>query len=97
MKSIIDEEKLKNCLQRIELYKREEKKIIMNINHLYKDNKKNYQTNNTDNLLEKQEEIGNRLAVIERIHNQDTKIIVDTIEIYNELQAETEKRFDNIV
>ena len=40
MKSIIDEEKLKNCLQRIELYKREEKKIIMNINHLYKDNKK---------------------------------------------------------
>lgn len=97
MKSIIDEEKLKNCLQRIELYKREEKKIIMNINHLYKDNKKNYQTNNTDNLLEKQEEIGNRLAVIERIHNQDTKIIVDTIEKYNELQAETEKRFDNIV
>ena len=97
MKSIIDEEKLKNCIQRIELYKREEKKIIMNINHLYKDNKKNYQTNNTDNLLEKQEEIGNRLAVIERIHNQDTKIIVDTIEKYNELQAETEKRFDNIV
>lgn len=97
MKSIIDEEKLRNCLQRIELYKREEKKIIMNINHLYKDNKKNYQTNNTDNLLEKQEEIGNRLAVIERIHNQDTKIIVDTIEKYNELQAETEKRFDNIV
>ena len=69
----------------------------MNINHLYKDNKKNYQTSNTDNLLEKQEEIGNRLAVIERIHNQDTKIIVDTIEKYNELQAETEKRFDNIV
>lgn len=97
MKSIIDEEKLKNCLQRIELYKREEKKIIMNINHLYQDNKKNYQTSNTDNLLEKQEEIGNRLAVIERIHNQDTKIIVDTIEKYNELQAETEKRFDNIV
>ena len=97
MKSIIDEEKLKNCLQRIELYKREEEKIIMNINHLYKDNKKNYQTSNTDNLLEKQEEIGNRLAVIERIHNQDTKIIVDTIEKYNELQAETEKRFDNIV
>lgn len=97
MKSIIDEEKLKNCLQRIELYKREEKIIIMNINHLYQDNKKNYQTSNTDNLLEKQEEIGNRLAVIERIHNQDTKIIVDTIEKYNELQAETEKRFDNIV
>ena len=97
MKSIIDEEKLKNCLQRIELYKREEKKIIMNIKHLNKKKKKNYQTSNTDNLLEKQEEIGNRLAVIERIHNQDTKIIVDTIEKYNELQAETEKRFDNIV
>ena len=97
MKSIIDEESLRKCLQKIELYKKEEKIKFMNINNLYIQDRNNYETSNTDKNEKKKEEISNRFITIERLHDQETKIITDNIEKYNTLKVETEKKFDNLI
>lgn len=97
MKSIIDEESLRKCLQKIELYKKEEKIKFMNINNLYIQDRNNYETSNTDKIVEKKEEISNRFITIERLHDQETKTITDNIEKYNTLKVETEKKFDNLI
>ena len=48
MKSVIDEEELNKCLQKIELYSKEEKLKFLNIKNSYEQGKKSYQTTNTD-------------------------------------------------
>lgn len=97
MKSVIDEEELNKCLQKIELYSKEEKLNFLNIRNSYDQGKTSYQTTNTDGFTSIEEEIKNRFHLIEKNHTYEKMTIIENIEKYNKLTKETEKKFNNIL
>lgn len=97
MQNIIDKEQLNKIVQKLELYKKEEKQKFININTENSEILNFYRTKNVEQIKNRIDDIRNQLLKIEKIHEQNMEEINKRIESYTEAQEKTENIFNSIV
>ena len=96
MKSNINIEQLGKINEKLKLYIKDEELEIADIKSILNSINYNYDTDNAKKIEEVQLELTNKLKIINKNHNTDIFIIEKNIDLYKEINKNTEKIFKDL-
>ena len=96
MKSIMDEDKISNIIDKFQMYKNEEELSFEDLKKQLYLFAQHYDSGNNKDLESTIFELCNKIETIKKIHSDDLTILKKNLEKYKITKAKVEKTFDNI-